>query len=278
MRLGHLANVDDADAHAWRSEASGAVDHHPDCGEAVAGRGAAQRGAEDHGRVDGHQPPPILLCGQSPRLLLREGLGVGVGLMGQGGGGVPAGLGQDSPRVSFDVRGVAVHGGDGAGEDHSRDRWCAPHPGQHVAGSLQRWGDKVSLGIFDCANEWRGRVDDDCAPLHGLVVGAGLEQVAGEEAQSARRLLGHAVQVGHLVRVLGVAHGGMDGDAGVEQALGDPAAQVAGGAGDHDGAAGIDRDAAQVDGGVEVVDGVCVRGSHGRSLTALGNEVNQFRY
>ena len=99
----------------------------------------------------------------------------------------------------------------------------------------------------------RGRVDDDCAPLNGLVVGVGLEQVAGEEAQSARRLLGHAIQVGDLARVLGIAHSGVDGDAGVEQALGDPAAQVAGGAGDHDGAAGVDRDAAEIDGGVEVV-------------------------
>ena len=99
-----------------------------------------------------------------------------------------------------------------------------------------------------------------------------------EEAQSARRLLGHAIQVGDLARVLGIAHSGVDGDAGVEQALGDPAAQVAGGAGDHDGAAGVDRDAAQIDGGVEVVDDVCFRGSHGRSLTALGNEVNQFHY
>ena len=97
---------------------------------------------------------------------------------------------------------------------------------------MQCWGDKVSLRICDCANERRGCVDDDGAAFHGLVVGAGLEQVAGEEAQSARRLLGHTVQVGDLARVLGIAHGGVDGDAGVEQALGDPATQVAGGAGD----------------------------------------------
>ena len=70
----------------------------------------------------------------------------------------------------------------------------------------------------------------------------------------------------------------MDGDAGVEQALGDPAAQVAGGAGDHDGAAGVYRDAAEIDGGVEVVSGVCCRWLHGRILTPLGNEVNQFHY
>ena len=127
---------------------------------------------------------------------------------------------------------------------------------------MQCWGDKVSLRICDCANERRGCVDDDGAAFHGLVVGAGLEQVAGEEAQSARRLLGHTVQVGDLARVLGIAHGGVDGDAGVEQALGDPATQVAGGAGDHDRAAGVDRDTAQNDGGVEVVSvvtGVCCR-------------------
>lgn len=278
MRLGHLADIDGADSQAWRTEASSSVDEHPRGREALTGGCAPQGGTNDHGRVDGHQVPSPLLGGQPPRLLLREGLGVGIGLVAGGGGGVPAGLGQDSPRVALDVDGVAVHGHDRAGEDHPRDRRRALDSGQHVTGSLQGRLDQVVLWVVRRVQNGRGGVNDDRAALQRLVVGAGLEQIAGEETQSTRCLLGHAVQVGHLVRVLGVAHGGTDGDAGVEQALGDPAAQVAGGAGDHDGAAGVDRDAAQVDGGIEVVDGARFRGSHGRSLTALGNEVNQFHY
>ena len=266
MGAGHLAHVHRAQPHARGAHAGGAVDQHPHDREALAGRGGAQGRAEDEGRVDDHQVPPLLARGEPPRLLLRQRLGVGVWLVGQGGGGVPAVLGQDPPRVILDVGGVAEHGRDGAGEHHPPDRWRPPDAVQHVARPLQRRVDQVPLGIIHVAHEGRGRVDDDAAPGHRLVVGAGLEQVGGEELQRPRGLLGGALQVRDLARRLRVADRGVDGGAGIHQPFDYPAAQVAGGAGDQDRGGRVHWDAGEID-----------AAGRGWLLSAHGSHVKRFR-
>lgn len=207
-------------------------------------------GAEDQRRVDGDQAPAVLVRGEPPRLPLRQGLGVGVGLSGQGGGRVPAALGHDPAGVARDVRevdGVAVHGRHRAGEDHTRDRGGLLHAGQDVAGALQRGGDEVASGVLHLAHEGRGGMNDDLAAGHGLVVGAGPQQVGVEEPQGARRLVGGAVQVGDLGGRVRGADSGVDGRARLQQALGDPAPQVAGGAGDGDRGARAHRHSGEVE-------------------------------
>lgn len=66
---------------------------------------------------------------------------------------------------------------------------------------------------------------------HGFGVGAFVEQVGLEQFQCTRRLLLQFFEVRNLIGIVRVTHGGVHGDAGIEQVFYNPAGDIAGGTG-----------------------------------------------
>jgi hypothetical protein len=156
-------------------------------------------------------------------------------------GGVPVVLGERVARRLLEVLIVADDADDARREHHALDAFDPVRALQDVAGSVHGRVDQVLLRVLDPEDrERRGRVEHQLAPGHGFVERAVVQQVSLEESQGAGGVLRHLLEVADLRVVGGVANGGVDVDAVLEQVLDQPGGDVPVASGHQDGRGSID--------------------------------------